>query len=86
MSLRILLVINREPVEEIVIVRIEKFRGTDEIHRYRVKHDDLPMGHLNHLFSDGALVLSQKALELVNERLDVIWVNTVDEIGKVSDA
>ncbi len=69
MSLRILLVINREPVEEIVIVRIEKFRGTDEIHRYRVKHDGLPMGHLNHLYSDGALILAQKALTLVKESL-----------------
>ncbi len=69
MSLRVLFIVDREPIEEVVLVRIEKFRGTDEIYCYRVEHNGLPMGHLNHLYSDGALVLAQKALQLVNESL-----------------
>ncbi len=68
MSLKITISINREPIEEIVILRGEDFRGSEEVHRYRVWYDHEVI-FMDHLYSDGALILAQKALTLVNESL-----------------
>ncbi len=66
MGLGVTVSINREPIEKIVVLRAEDFKGPDEVHRYRVwyEHEVLFM---DHLYSDGALILAQKALTLVNE-------------------
>lgn len=69
MGLGIILHIDREVIEEVTVTRIEDFRGIAKVHRYRVKHEGLFMGQLSHLYSDGALVLAQKALQLVNASL-----------------
>lgn len=69
MSLRLLFVINREIIDEVVVTRIGQFEGLSEVHRYEVVYEGVLIGHMDHLYSDGALILAQKALTLVKESL-----------------
>ncbi len=69
MSLRLLFVINRDLVDEVVITRVGEFKGANKVHRYEAIYDTLLIGYVDHRYSDGALILAQKALTLVNESL-----------------
>lgn len=68
MGLGITVDINGELIERIVVLRVDDFKGLDEVHRYRVWYDQ-EVFFLDHLYSDGALILVQKALTLVTESL-----------------
>lgn len=69
MSLRLLFVINREIIDEVVVTRIGQFEGLGAVHRYEVVYEEVLIGHMDHLYSDGVLILAQKALTLVKESL-----------------
>lgn len=69
MSLRLLFVINRDLVEEVIVVRVGEFKGANRTHRYEVIYDTILIGYVDHRYSDNVLTLAQKALTLVNESL-----------------
>lgn len=58
--------INQKPLDSLVIGRLEDFKGHDRAHRYRVTSSAGGSALFDHVYSDGARVCVQRALNALD--------------------